>query len=414
MSANATRTNSIAGTPTTNSTSAPAAEASATARATAAAPPPAATTRPSLPPHEAGLFRLHLGRWSEIDALPGSPKRDDIRAVSLMVFERRVLLAIATGLEVRVFTRGLGEDDDWDAGTQVAVLSDGGELRLLDVGGRPVLWMSEAASAAAAGTGTIFVHAPQRWGPPVRLAPSPRLANYDRRALVVALGRLRLLASDGRGRFAEQFYKLDGSLDGESSEAVTIPRGNDERLGEFLQVLIAVVLVVWFVGSYQQRPALREAVTRADKLSLAPLSRRFVGGLIDVAPLVAGFVVAQFWRPVVVRLTIDSPEFAIICAGLATYLLLATVMELLTGRTLGKQVAGTRVAALDGRRPLASAILIRNLLRIADLIVFPLGFILLSPLRQRLGDMAAGTIVVRNDAPEPPREDSAPTDEPNP
>jgi uncharacterized RDD family membrane protein YckC len=376
---------------------APPAAASSGSAASSRQPP----TRPALPPHDAGLFRLHLGKWSEVDVLPGSPRRDDIRAVSLMVFERRLMLAIATGLEVRVFTRGPGDEDEWDAGTRVAVLSDGGELRLLDVGGRPVLWMSDPA-----GPGTIFVHAPPRWGSAVKLASSPRLANYDRRSLVVALGRLRLLASDARGRLAEQFYKLDGALDGQAAEAVTIPRGNDERLGEFLEVLIAVVLVVWFIGSYQQRPALRDAMARVDRLSLAPLSRRLVGGLIDLAPLVGGFVAANVvfarsGQKFAAHLTIDSPEFAFICAGLATYLLLATVMELLTGRSLGKLVAGTKVAALDGRRPIASAVLIRNLLRIADLAVFPLGFILLSPLRQRLGDMAAGTIVVRSDAPEP-------------
>jgi len=40
--------------------------------------------------------------------------------------------------------------------------------------------------------------------------------------------------------------------------------------------------------------------------------------------------------------------------------------------------------------------LIRNLLRVVDLIMlfFPLSFVIFSPLRQRVGDMAAGTIVV--------------------
>ena len=98
----------------------------------------------------------------------------------------------------------------------------------------------------------------------------------------------------------------------------------------------------------------------------------------------------------------QSPEFAYISAGVGTYLLLTTVMELLIGRSVGKLIAGTRIAALDGRRPTPSAILIRNLLRVADLLIFPLGFVILSPLRQRLGDMAAGTIVIRADAPEPP------------
>jgi uncharacterized RDD family membrane protein YckC len=373
----------------------------ASSRTPTASSATSATTAPTLPPHDAALFRLHLGKWSEVDVLPAGIRRDEIRAVSLMAFEHRLMLAVASGLEVRVYARGGGADDHWDAGTQVAVLSEGGSIQLLNAGGRPVLWMSDPTAR----TGTLFVRGEQRWSGPVKLQPSATLANYDRRALVVALGRMRMLASDPRGRLAEQFYKLDGSLDGEPSEAVTIPRDNDERLSEFLQILIVVVLVVWFVGSYQQRPALREAVARAGELHLAPLGRRLLGGLIDVIPLIAGFVVADHWRPIAVRLTIDSPEFAFLAAGLGTYLMLATVMELLLGRSIGKLIAGTRIASLDGRRPLASAILIRNLLRVADLAVFPLGFIVLSPLRQRLGDMAAGTIVVRADAPEPPPKD---------
>ena len=69
------------------------------------------------------------------------------------------------------------------------------------------------------------------------------------------------------------------------------------------------------------------------------------------------------------RLTPDSPEFAWIAAGVATYLLLTTVMELLLGRSVGKLLTGTRVVALDGRRPAPAAVLIRNLLRVVDLIM---------------------------------------------
>ena len=63
-------------------------------------------------------------------------------------------------------------------------------------------------------------------------------------------------------------------------------------------------------------------------------------------------------------------------------------------------LVGTRVISLDGSRPSPAAIVTRNLLRPFDVILL---FVpLLSPLRQRVGDMAAGTIVVMDTGTPPP------------
>ncbi len=73
---------------------------------------------------------------------------------------------------------------------------------------------------------------------------------------------------------------------------------------------------------------------------------------------------------------------------------------LLRGRTPGKMLVGLRVLEDDGTPIGLRAAAIRNLLRMADLIPPPTGLlgglcILVHPLGKRLGDMAAGTIVVR-------------------
>jgi uncharacterized RDD family membrane protein YckC len=86
-----------------------------------------------------------------------------------------------------------------------------------------------------------------------------------------------------------------------------------------------------------------------------------------------------------------------LAAGVGLYLLHTTVMELLFAKSIGKFATGLRVASLDGSRPTLLAVLTRNLLRLVDLaLVFPPIFVFFSPLRQRVGDMAAGTIVVRS------------------
>ncbi len=74
------------------------------------------------------------------------------------------------------------------------------------------------------------------------------------------------------------------------------------------------------------------------------------------------------------------------------------------GSSLGKYIVGLRVVRVDGLRVDLRSTLIRNLLRAVDILpsTYLLGLttMVLSPLGQRLGDHAAGTLVVRLDTPE--------------
>ncbi len=69
------------------------------------------------------------------------------------------------------------------------------------------------------------------------------------------------------------------------------------------------------------------------------------------------------------------------------------------GRTPGKMLMAIRVVALDGQPPSIVALLVRALIWPLDVFLFlpaPIGLyvIALTPRRQRLGDIAAGTVVV--------------------
>jgi uncharacterized RDD family membrane protein YckC len=72
-------------------------------------------------------------------------------------------------------------------------------------------------------------------------------------------------------------------------------------------------------------------------------------------------------------------------------------LELLTGQTLGKKLMGLRVAQPDGSPPELRQIAVRTVLRLVDgLGVYLVGLITMlatGKRRQRLGDLAAGTIV---------------------
>lgn len=69
------------------------------------------------------------------------------------------------------------------------------------------------------------------------------------------------------------------------------------------------------------------------------------------------------------------------------------------GRTPGKMLVRLRTLDASGARIGPAASLIRNLLRPADLLVGPL-VMLASPQSRRIGDIAASTVVVHDDAPD--------------
>ena len=73
------------------------------------------------------------------------------------------------------------------------------------------------------------------------------------------------------------------------------------------------------------------------------------------------------------------------------------------GQTIGKRAYGLRVISGDGSPAGFTAVFVRNLLRVVDFLpsFYGLGLLLviLTPKNQRLGDIAAGTYVVR--APKP-------------
>jgi uncharacterized RDD family membrane protein YckC len=76
------------------------------------------------------------------------------------------------------------------------------------------------------------------------------------------------------------------------------------------------------------------------------------------------------------------------------------VLEAAAGQTVGKALLGLRVLRADGRRPSAGQIAGRTLLRLIDWlpVLYLAGFITVLATgrrRQRLGDLAAGTIVAR-------------------
>jgi uncharacterized RDD family membrane protein YckC len=90
----------------------------------------------------------------------------------------------------------------------------------------------------------------------------------------------------------------------------------------------------------------------------------------------------------------------VLCLSYLAYFILC---EALWGRTLFKRLFGLHVVQLDGRPCTGGQAVARGLVRILD--ANPLflgglpavGFVLLTPRKQRLGDLLAGTVVARTE-----------------
>lgn len=155
----------------------------------------------------------------------------------------------------------------------------------------------------------------------------------------------------------------------------------------------------------------------AFEYQLAGPSRRLPAYLIDVA--VRWLIIALVGGVLLLLAVLSFAPFAV--AGMfVSYFLISwfygTVMETyFNGRTIGKWALGIRVIDVDGRPLSGKRALIRNLLRIADLaplaalegiapemppvFLVPTGMVALVTMictrrLQRLGDLAAGTMVI--------------------
>lgn len=141
---------------------------------------------------------------------------------------------------------------------------------------------------------------------------------------------------------------------------------------------------------YGQAPQYGQPLYGQPQLQYVSVGPRFLAVLIDGLIVGVVFSLLSF-------LFRGAPGAVGGFAGLLT-ILYFIVLEATRGATLGKMALGLRVVKLDGSPISWQESIIRNLLRVVDgLFAYLVGAILVwtSPLRQRLGDRVAGTVVVR-------------------
>jgi len=139
------------------------------------------------------------------------------------------------------------------------------------------------------------------------------------------------------------------------------------------------------------------------ELVLAGLGSRLVAALLDFL-IKAVILVALFVLGAAVGGEDGGGGFLVAVLIIASFLVFfgydVAFETLASGRTPGKQAAGLRVVRQGGEPVGFMASAVRNLLRLVDMqpgMLYALGAttVFFSPRNQRLGDLAAGTLVVR-------------------
>lgn len=133
------------------------------------------------------------------------------------------------------------------------------------------------------------------------------------------------------------------------------------------------------------------------QLEVAGIGSRLIGAFVDAliqtAILIAGFVAGSL-SPVL------GEGFGLVVAGIAFFTLVVYAYHgvfegLWDGRTPGKSVAGIRVVSGRGQPATWGQIVIRSIFRLIDMSPVGVISIIVTRRSQRLGDLAAGTIVIR-------------------
>ena len=138
------------------------------------------------------------------------------------------------------------------------------------------------------------------------------------------------------------------------------------------------------------------------KLPLAGPFSRMLAFLIDFCVIAASGGILEYVVSILRLVSADLAQAALVVLYFAVSLLYGILTEWLwRGQTIGKRLLHLRVIDANGFRLQPSQVIVRNLLRAVDLLpgLYLVGGVgcLLSSRRQRLGDLAAGTIVIRAD-----------------
>ena len=364
-------------------------------------PLPTMTTVPSTSPataaspstqadEQAGLaiFQLAGAAWQRVCSLPEGLDTISADDLSFAISGSTITLGVGGFDGIRIWTR---EQDRWSPQHTIRAGRLPTEFRILECGVPPLVWFDDGQQGIA------------RNGSEQLLPSDGAPTNAARSAACVAEAVRVFSESDDKSadaKLAEQAYTLDGKPIGKRVNLVIDASTPSSDAESWISTLLTVVVTVLLFTSAWRRPVPTPDVLEKAQAVLAPQGWRLLAGVIDLLPLVIAVTIQASTMNSDHTLSTmpTTQEMLPFYIGVGVYVAHTLAAELITGRSIGKFLVGLRVISSDGNPLTAQAVIVRNVLRLIDvmLIGLPLALILFSPMRQRLGDMAGRTIVIRD------------------
>lgn len=371
-----------------------AAARSGRAPTTAGATQPAAT----MPAGTLVLYRLEKGRWVMLAPLPGAAAT--AAQTSFAVYDGSPILALLTeNNRIETFDFDPAQNN-WRPSGSLPAPPETSHIKLLNSDRRLILWTGSELRAGA------ILGRNEAWSTPVNLLSQPDSLGEGVEDVTFAGQSIRLIAQ-GSGKIIENSYGTDGTFRGRIDlPGVIAPTGPGQF--EWVTAVSAAALMFVLLNSFRQRTPTDLEQLAEKGINLAQPLKRLLAGILDALPIFGTgvAVISQFdpQHPADVDAMAHALRYPLLIAS-AVYILHVLVCEMIWGWSLGKKLFGLRVVMADGSKPNTRAIVLRNLLRVIDvsMMFVPTMLVIISPLRQRVGDVAAETIVV-SDSPATPSE----------
>lgn len=342
------------------------------------------------------IYRLAGSKW---ELLTEAPPEAGVYASPVQMASAGGKLLLATRLtDGRILSWQWDSESGWKTLDEINPRPEARFFDVLNIDGRSAIWATDAAGSATlyhiGSSAKTFV-------------PLPATRTYQvesRRAAIFARGNIREVIFESEGnspKVFEQCFRTDGTR---STDLVNLgaPRPQGTPTSNFPSLLLLVGLTVLILATVRRGEPEPGYQAGGEVLRLAPLHHRAAAALIDLIPIL---LAVSYVRYRSAEAPIDTEQLAFpLMASLGIYFLHTTLSELLTGRTLGKWIMGLKVVNLEGRKPGMVPLLVRNLLRAVDVFSPVAIMVFFTPLRQRVGDITARTIVITTREPEPEEE----------
>lgn len=263
---------------------------------------------------------------------------------------------------------------------------------------------------------------------PVRDGNEPLIIKPQTSGVGVAGGQLCVARVDDTGKIETGYGELNASPSMRFTKLrIATPISpaffHWQEIFNFTLTLIIATAIL-----FSRRETLAQPATLPRGWMIAPIWKRLAATILDMLP--AAIFMMPWLFSVLDGLDLlenqqkliesaKDPEFAIAVlpvsyAMCALYGVWCFIWEASIGTTPGKRLFGCRVASLDGQPLVVRQIFVRNLIRVVICAMDMVGplttlmvMIMVSKNRQRLGDLAARTIVIQRGIPVARRDPSA-------